>query len=212
MCDNKKLPQTLEVSSAWVSLGNFCRGSWIKALLGKKKKQNKEGAAKQRKPAEIADSGWNNTAVSTVCAAVQPQNSMFHLAETTGFQHLGAPVLVRLETTTSVPPLAKPTIPNVLQKWVFAAQEVSRKALNHFLQVLVHGTQVCLISTGSSLPATLDPARRTAWGCQGHCRFSRPSFQLIRLEGHRCSSFVQAHKKTIVQASFFQVTILPPFC
>lgn len=148
-----------------------------------------------------------------VCAAVQPQNNMFHLAETTGFRHLGTPMLVRLETTMSVPPLAKPTIPNVLQKRVFGAQEVSRKALNHFLQVLVHGTQACLISNGSSsLPATLDPARRTAWGCQGHCRFSRPPFQLIRLEGHRCSSFVQAPKKTVVQASFFQVTILPPFC
>lgn len=94
-------------------------------------------------------------------------------------------------------------------KDVLGVQRVSRNAPKHFLQVLIHSTQLQLIPTCvCPLRESSVPAPRTAWGCRGWCRFSGTPFQLVAAEGHRCSSFVQTSIKTVLQAPLWELSLL----
>lgn len=86
---------------------------------------------------------------------------------------------------------------------------MSRNALNHFLWVLIHSTQLQLISTCVwPLQVSSVPVPRTAWRCWRWCRFSGTPFQLITVEGHRDISFVQTSIQPVLQAPLWQWFLL----
>lgn len=86
------------------------------------------------------------------------------------------------------------------------AQRVGRNSPNLFLQLLIHSTEQCLVSTCvCPLQVRLVPSPRTAPGCSRQCRFSRTPSQLITVGRQRCSSFVQTSIKTVVESSLWQL-------
>lgn len=86
---------------------------------------------------------------------------------------------------------------------------VSRNWPNHFPQVLIHSTQLHLLSTCVCPPkrARSLPQGQPE-GCGGWCRSSGTPFHLIAVEVRRCSSFLQTTIMTVLQAPLWQLSLL----